>query len=412
MNLNHFSTGLVGEVSDKHGAMSTPITNSAAFSFGSCEEAIKRFSGDLTNPQYARLGNPTNQKLEKVISDIEGGVGAFAVSSGMSAITMAVLSLCKSGDEVISMGGLFGGTYSFLHNFCSRYGIVPRFFSSDDFEGLEGAISDKTKIIFCESIGNPNLRLTDLNRLITIANDHKIACVVDNTVTPLSIKPLALGADIVVYSTTKLISGNASALGGMTIFRAVKETGDKFHTPRYAGVLSSYLENFPKETLFRAGRAILRDLGFSGHAMSSYLTLLGLETLSLRLERIKSNAIAVAKALYDEGLQVRHPSLDNHEDRALYTSLYNGFVGSLMTLDFASAQKAFDFLDNSKLVSITANIGDSRTLGLHMASTIYREYGEEARAFLGITPALVRISIGLEEPQDIIDDFIKASKNG
>ena len=326
----------------------------------------------------------------------------------MSAISMSVLSLCATGDEIVAMGGLFGGTYSLFHNFASRYGVKAHFIATNDFDALQQVINKQTKVIFCESVGNPNLQLTDIKRLCDIANTHGIASVIDNTVTPLSVQPLKIGADMVVYSTTKLLTGNASALGGMVVFRAVNNSDDKFHTSRYKDVLQVHLDKFPQEAILRAGRAIMRDLGFVGHAMSSYLTLVGMETLPLRLDRLKKSLPIVAKGLKAAGFKVRHPSLAEHEHHHLYNGFYNGYVGSLLTIDFDSDKAAFNFLDRSKLITITANIGDSRTLGLHMASTIYKDYGDEARSFLGVTKGLVRLSVGLENPEDIIADFKQA----
>ena len=407
MNLNKFYTQIINLTSNKKGPVSTPIINSASFAYGDSATGVERFSGDLENPQYARMGNYTNIKLEKIITKLEGGIQSFYTSSGMAAVSMSVMSLTKANDEIIVVGGLFGGTYSFFNDFCSRYAIKSHFFEADDFNGIESAINDKTKIIFCETVGNPNLKLTNLKALGQIATKHKIAFMVDNTVTPLSIRPMEFGADIVIYSTTKIITGNASALGGIAVFRELGEN-DKFHTTRYKEVLEPYLKDFPKDTLARASRSILRDAGFVGHAMSSYLTLLGLETLALRLDRIKTSSKIIAYELQKQGFDVRHPSLENHENHDLYNTLFNGYVGTLLTLDFKTQEKAFEFLDNCSLVTITANICDARTLGLHMASTIYKTCNEKEKQFLGITDGLVRISIGLEEPMDIVNDFIQA----
>ncbi|VAY86363.1 O-acetylhomoserine sulfhydrylase / O-succinylhomoserine sulfhydrylase [hydrothermal vent metagenome] len=407
MNLNKFYTKIINLTSNKKGPVSTPIVNSASFAYGDSATAVERFSGDLQNPQYARMGNPTNIKLEKAMTTIEGGIQAFCTSSGMASVSMAVLSLAIAGDEIIVVGGLFGGTYSFFKNFCSRCGIKSHFFEADDFDGIKTAINDKTKIIFCESVGNPNLKLTNLPILGKIATENKIAFIVDNTVTPLSIKPIDFGADIVIYSTTKIIAGNTSALGGIAVFRQLQEN-DKFYTKRYKEILEPFLKEHPKDALARIARPILRDIGFAGNAMSSYLTLLGLETLPLRLDRIKTSSNVVAKELQKHGFNVRHPSLQNHENNDLFNSLYNGYSGSLLTIDFENNKEAFDFLDKCSLITITANICDARTLGLHMKSTIYKDYDEKTRKFLGITDGLVRISIGLEDPMDIVNDFIQA----
>ena len=410
MSLEKYNSTLIELTSNKKGPVSTPICNSASFGFGDSATGVERFSGDLDNPQYSRMGNYTNLKLEQAFCAIEGGVRSYYLSSGMAAVSLAVMTLCKAGDEVLVVGGLFGGTYSFFSSFCAKCGIKAHFFEADDYEKIEATINSKTKLLFCESVGNPNLKLTDIPRLAEITTRNGIALIVDNTVTPLSIKPIELGADIVVYSTTKVLTGNSSALGGVTIFRGLEEKNEKFLGERYKSIVEKFLEKYPKDALARSARPVMRDLGFVGNALASYLTLLGLETLALRLECIKRNVPIVAKGLQEAGLNIRHPSLPNHEHHALYKGLYDGYVGTLLTIDCADREEAFSLLDNCKRVTITANICDNRTLGLHMASTIYKDYDDEAKSFLGITKGLVRVSIGLEAPEDIIADFVQASK--
>jgi O-acetylhomoserine (thiol)-lyase len=232
---------------------------------------------------------------------------------------------------------------------------------------------------------------------------------VDNTITPLAVSPLTLGADIAVYSTTKIISGNAAALGGAAVFRKIL-TEDKFRSERYKA-LHPFIEKAGEIALIaNAKKKVLRDFGMSANAFASYLTLLGLETLPLRMERIAETVERVALALSQSGLRVNHPVLASHPDHALYGTAFSKGCGTLLTLDFGSREKAFDFLRKTRLATITANIGDSRTLALHMASTIYRDFDEKALAFLGITPGLVRISIGLESASDIINDFVQAAR--
>ncbi len=404
-----FSTRFVQLLGNKDGAVSPEIVNSAAFAYGTPETAEGIFAGSINKALYSRMGNPTSAQLERVLSAMDNGAGAVATSSGMAATALATLSLLRSGDEMISIGGLFGGTYSFFKETLSRFGVDTHFFDVDALDAIAAAITPRTKIIFLESVGNPNMRLPDIPAIAAMANKAGIVLIVDNTITPISIAPLDLGADIVVYSTTKIVSGNSAALGGAVVFRAVQEQ-DKLRQDRYKE-LHTFIDKVGKTALIaNAKKRAMRDFGMSANAQASYLTMLGMETLPLRMERIVKSAQMVALKLYDEGLHVNHPSLPSHPHHIRYIKYFSGGCGTLMSIDFGTKERAFEFLQRSKLVTITANIGDSRTLALHMASTIYRDFNEEERDFLGITDGLVRISIGLENPEDIIADFLEAAR--
>jgi len=405
-----YCTRFVQAIGNKDGAVSPVVTSSASFAYGTPEVAEGIFNGSVKKPLYSRMGNPTTAKLETIMAEMDDGIGSIATSSGMGATTLATMSLLSQGDEVISIGGLFGGTYSFFNETISRFGIKTQFFDVDEFENIENSINDNTKIIFLESVGNPNMRLPDIKRIAQIANKADVALIVDNTITPLSISPLKLGADIVVYSTTKIISGNSSALGGCVTFRAINDNEDKFKTSRYK-FLARFIKGAGAMALIpNAKKRALRDLGMSANANASYQTLLGLETLALRLPRVIKSVEIIAKSLDDEGLNINHPSLQTHPQHKRYLESFSNGCGTLLTIDMGSKEKAFEFLRKTKLATITANIGDSRTLALHMASTIYSDFDEDTRKFLGITDGLIRISIGLENPQDIINDFLNAAK--
>jgi len=249
--MNHFEeycTPFVQLVGSKEGAVSPTLVNSASFAYGTPEIAEGIFDGSVKKPLYARMGNPTTAKLESILAEMDGGIGAVATSSGMGATTLAAMSLLACGDEIISIGGLFGGTYALFSETLTRFGIRTHFFDVDDFENIQNAINQNTKIIFLESVGNPNMRLPDIKKIAQIANEAGVALMVDNTITPMSILPLKLGADIVVYSTTKIISGNASALGGCVVYRAIHEGEDKFKTPRYQ-FLEKFIQNMGKMAL-------------------------------------------------------------------------------------------------------------------------------------------------------------------
>ena len=406
----NFCTKFVQSVGKKEGAISPIITGSASFAYGDAETAEGIFDGSVKKPLYSRMGNPTSAQLEGILADMDGGIGAVVTSSGMAATTLACMSLLKSGDEIISIGGLFGGTYSFFSETLTRFGISTSFFDVDELEAIKNAITDKTKIIFLESVGNPNMRLPDIKAIAKIASDSGVVLIVDNTITPLSIAPLSLGADIVVYSTTKIISGNAAALGGAVVFRAINEGDDKFKTLRYEEV-HKFIKNMGKMALIaNAKKRVMRDFGMSASAYNSYLTMLGLETLPLRMDRIVQSVEKIVKGLDEKGLHVNHPCLQSHPHHERYLSDFVNGCGTLFTIDMGSKERAFQFLNSTKLATITANIGDSRTLALHMASTIYRDFDAQTKIFLGITDGLIRVSIGLENPQDIIDDFLNAAK--
>ncbi|MBU1641893.1 aminotransferase class I/II-fold pyridoxal phosphate-dependent enzyme [bacterium] len=408
-NFEEFSTYFVQNVGSKEGAVSPAITQSAAFGYGTPETAEGIFDGSIKKPLYSRMGNPTTAKLENILAEMDGGVGAVATSSGMAATALATMSLLKSGDSIISIGGLFGGTYSYFSETLSRFGISTQFFDVDAFEKIEDAIDESTKIVFLESVGNPNMRLPDIRAIADIAGRHGIVLIVDNTITPMSVAPLELGADIVVYSTTKIISGNASVLGGAAVFRAICEGEDKFKSTRYEEV-HKFIKKMGRMALIaNAKKRAMRDFGMSASAFSSYLTLLGLETLPLRMDRVVSSVEKIAAALHAKGINVNHPSLNGHEQNVRYQAQFAKGCGTLLTIDMGTQEAAYVFLNRTKLATITANIGDSRTLALHMASTIYSDFDEETRKFLGITPGLIRISIGLENPDDIIEDFIQAA---
>lgn len=411
MNIfEEYSTKFVQSVGSKDGAISPVLTTSASFGYGTAETAEGIFDGSIKKPLYSRMGNPTTTKLESIIAEMDGGIGAVATSSGMGATSLATMSLLSAGDEIISVGGLFGGTYSFFNETLSRFNIKTHFFDVDELENIESSINDNTKIIFLESVGNPNMRLPDIKAIANIANKAGVVLIVDNTITPLSVKPLSLGADIVVYSTTKIMSGNASALGGCVVFRAINDGDDKFKTDRYS-FMQKFIKGAGKMALIpNAKKRALRDFGMSANANASYQTMLGLETLPLRLSRIVQSIETITKTLSENGLSINHPSLATHPHHDRYNTDFQNGCGTLFTIDMGTKENAYKFLNASKLATITANIGDSRTLALHMSSTIYSDFDEPTRKFLGITDGLIRVSIGLENPQDIINDFLNAAK--
>ncbi|BCD62578.1 O-acetylhomoserine (thiol)-lyase [Nitratiruptor sp. YY08-26] len=386
-NFERFQTFVLQQSAAKDGAISPPIIGSAAFSYGDPKSAEAVFAGESRKPLYARMGNPTNAKLETLLAAIDQGDGAVVTSSGMGAIAAVVSAFLQSGDEIICVGGLFGGTYAFFTQNLPRFGIKVRFFRADE----EVVLSPQTKMIFCESVGNPSLTIVNFAKLGKLAQKYGVLFVVDNTITPLLFEPFSWGADIIVYSATKVISGQSQALGGAIIYKEPRK--DLFiHFP----FLKNFYENLGKDAIMGViKKRALRDFGMSMQAHAAYLTILGLETLPLRIQRATGNAQKLFLALKDKV-------------KVLYAKNEQYFpfgTGQMMGLDFKSKEDAFTFLEHAKIPFITANIGDSRTLALHMRSTIYRDFQASELEYLGVSEGLVRVSVGLENCAMIIEDF-------
>lgn len=411
-DFNYFNTLLVQNVGSKVGPIAPTIVPSAAYGYEDAQQAEGIFAGEMNLPLYARVGNPTNAKLESVVAKIEGGLGAIATASGMGAISMVTTAFLKAGDEVLCIGGFFGGTYTLINETMKRFGVNNSFCEVDDFLHIEETLKLGVKMVIMESVGNPSLRLPDIERIAELCNTYNTLLVVDNTATPLLVQPLALGADIVVHSSTKNMSGHSAALGGIAVFRAVKEEGDKLHHEKYADLHKIVNKMGKKAFIPICKKRAMRDIGMTANAFGSFLTMLGLETLALRVERINSSVAKIARMLDEAlpvGVSVNHPSLASNRDHDRYMSDFAQGCGPLLTLDCGTKEKAFALLNNLLRVTQTANIGDNRTLALHMSSTIYSDFDDETRKFLGVHEGLIRVSIGLEDPEVIAEDFLRAS---
>ncbi len=411
INFEYFHTLLPQSVGSKSGAVAPTITPSAAFAYESAEEAEAIFSGNIAKPLYARMGNPTNAKLESILCKIEEADSAIVTSSGMGAISMVLTAFLKSGDEVLCIGGFFGGTYALMSETMPRFGVNADFCDVDDFEKIENKLKADVAMVIIESVGNPNLKVPEISKIIELCNRYNTLIMVDNTATPILLQPLKMGADIVVHSTTKNISGHSASLGGAVLFREVSKD-DKLRGEKYKHLHKIVEKMGEKAMLAITKKRALRDFGMTANAYGSFITMLGCETLSLRMERISKNTQIVANKLHKKlkNISVRHPSIEEHEHHDRYKKIYPAGCGSLLTLDTGCAKSAFRLLNCTKLITQTANIGDNRTLALHMKSTIYRDFEDRDLKFLGITDGLIRVSIGLENPEDIIDDFMQASK--
>jgi len=411
-DFNYYNTLLVQNVGSHVGPVAPTLVPSAAYGYADAQEAESIFAGEVNKPLYARMGNPTNGKLESIVAKMEGGFGAVATASGMGAIAMVTTALLKAGDEILCIGGFFGGTYTLVNETLKRFGVKSSFCDIDDFAHMEGKLAAGVKMVLMESVGNPGLRLPDIKRIADLCNTHNTLLCVDNTATPLLVRPLELGADIVIHSSTKNMSGHSAALGGIAVFRAVKEDGDKLHDDKYADVHKIVKKAGHKAFIVICKKRAIRDMGMTANAFGSFLTMLGLETLSLRMERVSRSVVQVAAILSEklpDSIVVNHPSLPKSEDYARYQLDFPNGCGPLLTLDCGTPERAFSLLDGLKMVIQTANIGDNRTLALHMQSTIYSDFTPEARKFLGVTEGLIRVSIGLEDPEVIAEDFLQAA---
>lgn len=411
-DFNYFNTLLVQSVGSKVGPIAPTITPSAAYGYENAEQAEGIFSGDVNLPLYARVGNPTNAKLESIVAKMEGGFGAIATASGMGAISMVCTAFLNAGDEILCIGGFFGGTYSLVNETLARFGVTNSFCEVDDFTHIENTLKRGIKMVIFESVGNPSLTLPDVQRIIDLCNQYETLVMIDNTATPLLLRPLEMGADISVHSSTKNMSGHSAALGGIAVFRAVKEEGDKLLNDKYADVHKIVKKMGKKAFIPICKKRAIRDFGMTANAFGSFMTMIGLETLSLRVERINKSVETVAAILDEklpEGVNVNHPSLASSPDNARYKSDFAQGCGPLLSINCGTKERAFSLLNKLNLVIQTANIGDNRTLALHMTSTIYSDFNDEARKFLGVDEGLIRVSIGLEDPKSIAEDFLQAA---
>ena len=411
-DFDYFNTLLVHNVGSRVGPIAPSIVPSAAFGYQNAEEAEGIFGATVNKPLYARVGNPTNGKLESIVAEFEGGFGAIATSSGMGAISMVCTAFLNTGDELLCIGGFFGGTYSLVNDTLARFGVTNSFCEVDDFEHIENALKSGVKMVIFESVGNPSLTLPDVQRIIDLCTQYETVVMIDNTATPLLLRPLTMGADIVVHSSTKNMSGHSAALGGVAVFRAVKEEGEKLLNEKYADLHKIVKKMGKKAFIPICKKRAIRDFGMTANAFGSFMTMIGLETLSLRVERINQSVEKVANILNEEfprGVTVNHPSIPSSPDNARYKSDFAEGCGPLLSIDCGTKEKAFSFLNHLKLVIQTANIGDNRSLALHMTSTIYSDFDEDARKFLGVHEGLIRVSIGLEDPKAIAEDFLQAA---
>jgi len=402
-------------------ARAVPIYQTSSYVFHNSDHAADRFGLRDAGNIYGRLTNPTQDVFERRIAALEGGVAALAVASGAAAVTYTFQNLAYVGDHIVSAKNIYGGTYNLLAHTLPSYGITTTFVDPFNYEEVENAIKDNTKALFIETLGNPNSDVVDIEKLACIAHSHKIPLVIDNTfATPYLVRPLEYGADIVVHSATKFIGGHGAAIGGVIVDggKFDWEASGRFPSltepnPSYHGI--SFTKAVGAAAFVTKIRAILlRDTGASISPFHSFLFLQGLETLSLRVERHVENAIKVVEYLskHPQVEKVNHPEATNDSgQKALYKKYFPKGGGSIFTFEIkGDARTAKSFIDNLELFSLLANVADVKSLVIHPASTTHSQLNEEELLDQGIRPTTIRLSIGTENIDDIIEDLEEAFK--
>ncbi len=402
-------------------ARAVPIYQTSSYVFHNSEHAADRFGLRDAGNIYGRLTNPTEDVFEQRIAALEGGVAALAVASGAAAVSYSIQNLAQAGDHIVAAKNIYGGTYNLLAHTLPAYGITTSFVDPFDYKELEGAIQDNTKAVFIETLGNPHSDVVDIEKIAGIAHANKIPLVIDNTfATPYLVRPIEYGADIVIHSATKFIGGHGTTIGGVIIDSGKFdwEASGKFPSltepnPSYHGI--SFTKAVGAAAYVTKIRAILlRDTGATLSPFHAFLFLQGLETLSLRVERHVENALKVVEYLnaHPQVEKVHHPSVSNDpEQKALYQKYFPNGGGSIFTFEIkGDAEKAKSFIDNLELFSLLANVADVKSLVIHPASTTHSQLNEEELLDQGIRPNTVRLSIGTENIDDIIEDLEEAFK--
>ncbi|MGF9726726.1 homocysteine synthase [Bacillus safensis] len=395
-----------------------PIYQTSSFGFRDSDHAANLFGLQEPGNIYSRIMNPTNDVFEKRIAELEGGIGALAVSSGQAATTYSILNIAGAGDEIVSSSSLYGGTYNLFAHTLKKLGITVKFVDSSNLEELEAAITDKTKAVYAESIGNPKGDILHIEAISAIAHKHHTPLIVDNTLaSPYLLRPIEFGADIVVHSATKFIGGHGTSIGGIIVDsgRFPWADSDKFKgltepDPSYHGL--TYTEAIGEAAYITKARVqLLRDLGAALSPFNSFLLLQGLETLHLRLERHSENALKTAQFLQDHPLVdwVSYPGLESHESYELAQTYLPKGQGAILTFGIKGGREAGKkLIDSVKLFSHLANVGDSKSLIIHPASTTHQQLSEAEQKATGVTPELIRLSVGTEAIEDILADLEQA----
>ena len=402
-------------------ARAVPIYQTSSYVFKNCDHAAARFGLSDAGNIYGRLTNPTEDVFEQRMAALEGGVAALAVASGAAALSYTFQNLAQSGDHIVAANNIYGGTYNYLEHTFPEYGVKTTFVDPSDLKSIEDAIQENTKAVFIETLGNPNSDVVDIESIAKIAHDNKIPLVIDNTFgTPYLIRPIEHGADIVVHSATKFIGGHGTTIGGVIVDggKFDWEASGKFPSlvepnPSYHGVSFTKAAG-PAAFVTKIRAILLRDTGATLSPFHAFFFLQGLETLSLRVERHVENALKVVEYLnnHPQVEKVHHPSItDDPKQQELYKKYFPNGAGSIFTFEIkGDAQKAKDFIDNLELFSLLANVADVKSLVIHPASTTHAQLNEEELLACGIKPNTIRLSIGTEHIDDIIQDLEEAFK--
>ncbi len=394
-----------------------PIYQTAAYVFNGSDHAAARFSLEDAGNIYGRLTNPTQDVFEKRIAALEGGTAALAVASGAAAVTYAIQNLAQAGDHIVAQKTIYGGTYNLLAHTLPEFGITTTFVDQKEEGGYEKAVRENTKAIFIETLGNPNSDVADIQKIADIAHAHHIPLIVDNTfATPYLLRPIEHGADIVVHSATKFIGGHGTTLGGVIIDGGFDwDASGKFPAftepnPSYHGIVFSKAAG-SAAFVTKARATLLRDTGAAISPFNSFLLLQGLETLSLRVERHVENALKIVEFLnnHPNVENVNHPSLSDNSDHELYLKYFPKGGGSIFTFEVKGTEKeAKAFADKLQVFSLVANVADVKSLVIHPASTTHSQMNEEELKGAGIRPNTIRLSVGIEHIDDLIDDLKNA----
>lgn len=392
-----------------------PIYQTTSYVFHNSQHASDRFGLRDPGNIYGRLTNSTQSVLEERIAAIEGGVAALAVASGAAAVTYALQNILREGDHIIAADNLYGGSFNLITHTLTTQGISNTIVRVNDLEALEAAIRPETKVIYAETFGNPNSDVTDLEAVAEVAHRHGIVFIVDNTFAPILIRPIEHGADVVVHSATKFIGGHGSSLGGVIVDSGRfdwKANADRYPSlaspdPSYHGAIFADVAG-PAAFVTRIRAVILRDTGACISPFNAWILLQGVESLPLRIERHVENALKVVKFLASHPLveKVNHPSLENHPDHELYRKYFPDGGGSIFTFEIKGGQEAaWKFIDSLRLFSILANVADVKSLVIHPYTTTHSQMSPQELADQHITPSTIRLSVGVEHIDDIIEDL-------
>lgn len=403
--MNGFTSRAIHSTSrkkDVHGALRFPLYDSAAFEAESSRDLELAFEGKKAAHTYSRITNPTIEELEQKVRALTNATGVIAVSSGMAAITTTIMALAESGTNVVTSPFLFGNTISLLETTLKRWGLQVRYADLTDPLSIENVIDEKTRVVFLEVITNPQLEIADIKRVVAVANKFNIPVVLDGTLTtPYLFNSKAAGVAVEILSSTKYISGGATSIGGLVI-----DNGE-FDWKKSPLLLNDSMKVGPGALIYRLRREIYRNLGSCLSPHNAWLQILGLETLALRIDRSSNNALAIARFLESEKKvkSVNYPGLLSSEFHKVAVKQFNGKFGGILTFELNSKDECFRFMDKLSVIRRATNLNDNKTLIIHPASTIFSDYSIKERDKMRVNEQLIRLSVGIEDVEDLLEDI-------